>query len=198
MKIVAFRHPQKTASYHDGMEPITAYGAQQIFSAALALPGEIKDKVARIIHSGVPRAWQSAEIIKAALLINVPIELNTALDVRRMFVRFNPREALAQMHAARSESDTALHVVNKTEYAKVARQEVTTILLQVADQMRNLGEEAVILVSHSPFIEMAVDGTGADQVPSAIYEADAIIYTVQDGKIVSSVYYPAPVKGERI
>ncbi len=195
-KIIAFRHSQKTDPNADGTEPITAYGAMQIFAAALVLPLGLIPRC--IIHSGVPRARQCAEIIRAALQSEAPLEVDIGLDIRPMFQQFDPKQALAEIHAARTENDSVLTIVRKTAYGQAARQRITETLLRIARQTDERGEETALVVSHSPYIELAANGTGTEKIPGGLYEADAIIYEIDNGVIIRSTYLAAPIKGDRI
>ncbi len=196
--IIAMRHPQKT-KLADGSEPITPWGAQQTFAATQALDPELTCKVGRIVHSGVPRANQAALVVQAAMLTNgntVLVEGNEDFSFLPLLPQFpNAKELLADIAKTRDNGDDNILACLGNAWVIACRKRADAGLLKLAAEMDVSGEEVVIVVSHSPFIETAANGEGADGVPAGLFEADAVLYTIEDGSIVGSTYIKAPLDG---
>ncbi|PIR74430.1 MAG: hypothetical protein COU35_02495 [Candidatus Magasanikbacteria bacterium CG10_big_fil_rev_8_21_14_0_10_47_10] len=205
--VVVMRHPQKTGRSADA---ITAFGAQQAFAAAQAL-AERFDNIGMLFFSGAKRTLQTAQIIEAALLLNAepPITMRGFhFDV--VFDQCFPGEAgrsyfFEQLDALKSEHHDAPKLSHalalKNElgvYARMGREAVTTALAEVADILDQEKCDTGLVVSHSPWTELA--SLHPEETPFGLGEADAVAYTLEadaDGwYIASSELIRAPLEGK--
>lgn len=187
-RIVVIRHPQK-----DG-DKITAFGAQQAFAAAEALRN-MGFGFKFIVWSGAHRTHQAALVMQAAIggdamVSDLPNDRFHFESVAQAVFPNDPKEVLAEMPAIREAGGTVDTALALSEYALEAG-------MEVANAIRSLGvlwgDADVLVVSHSPFLECAA--VAGSDIPYGLGEADAVVYEVRGGEIVSSTLIKAPIQG---
>lgn len=191
--IIVVRHPEKTG------DAITAYGAQQAFTAALAL-GALYPKITQLLWSGANRAWQALLVTWAAIGRDdggwfkenrgfhfEPTLTNTVKDS----AGFNAEVAEMKQMLGKT-ALTVADALKHSEYARLGQEVMTNTLLELASRMKD--GDVALAISHSPWLELAaVDPV---TMPYGIGEADAIVYKVEGGKVFASDLVKAPLVGK--
>ncbi len=193
VKIVVVRHPEKNG------DRITPHGAEQAFAAAVALE---HFKFERLLHSGLHRAWQTLQVMAAAmdLEVDVPAESRPFLNFTETLTATvrDSKGFFAEVEAMKKTEGvdklTLAMALRHSEYARLGRRIVTKGLIVLAVDMELRGQMTALAVSHSPWLELAA--LDPETTPYSVGEADAVVYTVEDGRVVSSELIKAPLAGK--
>lgn len=191
-QIVVARHPNKRK---DGIAGITPFGASQTFAATQALRDQHGfDRFDRFFFSGAKRALEASMVTAAALgqrkvsITNMP-SFHFKYAVERFFggdmTACGAEES--RIVAAGGKVKNALEV---SAYARQGREIVGEGVLVIAAELRDLKRHRGHVTSHSGWSELAVLDTST--MPFLMGEADAIIYTIESGVLVSSEHIVAP------
>lgn len=185
--ITVGRDPEKIV---DG-EEITPFGAQQTAAAVSELIEHL-GPLDLIGYSGLMRTRQAAVVAMAMNRFRV--------GTLSLLDDFNPEgvieksgfngEAVDSLIKQRVMVASALHSPNVGKYANMAREHLTNAILNLAGSMRQGGFKNALVLSHSPFSEMAC--TDPSRMPFGIREADNVIYKIKGGEIVDFTLLPAP------
>jgi phosphohistidine phosphatase SixA len=191
LRIVVMRHPERSADA-DG---ITPRGAQQCFAVAEAL-AERGMSFDRVLASGAHRAWQTAVVMAAGLGYDPGgVEENRRFHLRELFVRVfradGDREFAAEHARIAEGGGTVAHALRVSAYARLARKRVTRAVLALAEEMAQRKQRMALVVSHSPYAELAAFDPAT--MPYGIDPADAVIYSIEDGVIIGSRLLRCPV-----
>lgn len=185
------RHGQKEG---DALAPV---GFGQILAAVLALVGEENKFVfSNLFYSGANRTWQAMQIAIAILGKSVQAGLEELLNFQQIYKVLGEDEQkrvlgdIPQIRAAGGTVANALELGGR--YPALARERATSAIIKIADTLPD--DCAALCFSHSPFCEMAAPSPVA--MTYAIGEADAVVYRVKDGVIVSAALIPAPIAGK--
>ena len=188
--IIVVRHGNKNG------DNLTEKGAVQITTTVNALNAQ--HKISRILRSDTNRTKQCAEIASTIIGIN-EITVDTGFNPDKPFnAAYGSMEDLTQFKAEFGQIMAAGNTVATArtvgEYPKLARKHLGITLQMLAAEMRRAGQEAVIAFCHSPYTSLAAPENVANVIPYEIGEADAIIYTIEDGEIVNAEHMRCPLQ----
>lgn len=191
VKILGMRHGQK-----DG-DKLTPFGAQQIFAAGEALLDQ-DWKFDRLVHSGAKRTKQSLYVLAAAMeLFNLPLEENKGFHYSTgLHFHTSPGQFRAEMEKIQQANGTLTAALELSEYARFFREQISRTLLELAKDMEAKGQQAAVVISHSPIIVTA--SPYPDITPYGLFECDGILYTINDGFFSDLMIIRAPLKGGTI
>lgn len=203
--VVVCRHPQK-----DG-DKITPLGAMQAWACALALHA-LGFVFGFFGYSGANRTKQAVKVMATALGVDMKISGDFALDEGFHFQStwgpYYPSETggkdryLAELKALQEATDGTLADALAEEgdlgkFTRAGREVFTETLGTFAVALAATGIKQALMLSHSPWTELAV--LDPSSVPYGLGEADAIHYQIRvngrDGEIVSSRLIKAPMEG---
>lgn len=189
IKIVVCRHPEK-----DG-DAVTAYGAQQMFAMAMTFAAVTFE---RIVYSGANRTWQAALVAAAALGLRLEPEKNEGFNFQKTLDEFfgpgNNKLCLAEIKSVKEAGGTVAVALEKSAFARLMRERATAAILELAGDMAHRGQVAALVLSHSPWFEAAT--LQPETTPYSLGECVAIVFEVEDGKIVATELIQPPLAGK--
>ena len=194
--IVVFNHPEADTELAH-LDALTIRGGQHMF--AIAAARDWRFYFSRVFYSGVRRTWQAAMITLAAghsdrLLPERRNEFHFEETAREVFGPDYQDALLRDSQLIKKRGGTVAAALQISRYAQVARGKVVEALLTLAADMVTGREPSNLVFSHASWFETAAVDPGT--MPYGLGGADAIVFEVEKGVIISSELVRAPPLGK--